>query len=192
MIDCYMENNITANEKEDDYKRRTAVIDTGAGGHVWRLDTGINYLRNVREQRGKYVVGITGHKSPLTHKGDHDILKVINLGEVTTNLISLIKILDDGGSIEGDPSKCIIKNDVGKIIITGNREKGKMYTCILKDRSNEVIESMNGDIISNDGVVQDRHLTGEEINRAKQARMLHNSLHISENKISIRIRFRLL
>ena len=130
-------------------------------------------------------MGITGHKSALTHRGDHDVLKVINLGEVTTNLISLIKILDEGGSIEGNPSRCVIKNDVGKVIITGNREKGKMYTCVLKERSSNIIESMVGNIISNDGVVVDRHLSGEEVRRAKEARKMHDSLHISEPKLAI-------
>jgi len=76
-----------------------AYIDTCAGDHVWRLDSGNKYLREVREQKGKSVVGVTGHAKPLTHVGKDRMLEKVNMGDVTNNLTSVPKILDRGGSM---------------------------------------------------------------------------------------------
>jgi hypothetical protein len=75
-----------------------AYIDSCAGDHVWKLDSK-KYLKRVVKQNGKSVIGITGDRRPLTHVGEHDILKKIHLGEVATNPISLPKILEGGGSV---------------------------------------------------------------------------------------------
>ena len=44
-----------------------SYIDTCAGDHVWRLDSGRKYLSEISEQRGKSVVGVTGHHKPLSY-----------------------------------------------------------------------------------------------------------------------------
>jgi len=40
----------------------TAYIDSCAGDHVWRMDSGIKYLKDIKLQNGRYVRGITGDK----------------------------------------------------------------------------------------------------------------------------------
>ena len=96
-----------------DNSKDIAYIDSCAGDHVWRLDSS-KYLKNVNRQYGRSVVGITGDKKPLEYVGSHNILSKVNLGNVTTNLISLPKILDNDGSIYGNKAGCIIWNKEGK------------------------------------------------------------------------------
>ena len=80
---------------------RIAYIDSCAGDHVWKLDS-YKYLSKVRRQNNKSVVGITGDRKPLTYIGEHSVLNKINLGDVTTNLISLPKLLNEDKYMEID------------------------------------------------------------------------------------------
>jgi len=76
-----------------------AYIDTCAQDNVWRIDSGMKYLKEIDRQYGKAVVGVTGDKKALSYKGKHDVIDRVHLGEVTSNRISLTKILDRGGEI---------------------------------------------------------------------------------------------
>ena len=165
-----------------DNSKRIAYIDSCAGDHVWRLDSS-KYLRNVNKQYGRSVIGITGDKKPLDYIGTHRVLDKVNLGDVTTNLISLPKILDNDGTIYGNKSGCMIWNKDGKLIIMGKRGNKGMYCCEIGNM-NKDIEVMES-IIDNDGIVYDKHLSGEEVERAKHARDLHNRMHINERVLGI-------
>jgi len=104
-----------------------AYIDTCAQDNVWRIDSGMKYLRDVDRQYGKAVIGVTGDKKPLSFKGNHDIIDKVHLGDVTSNLISLPKILDRGGAIYGNEMGCLIWNKDGELIIIGIRGSKNMY-----------------------------------------------------------------
>ena len=110
-------------------REHIAYLDTCAGDHVWRLDSGRQYLSNLIEQRGKSVVGITGHKKELTHSGEDKLVlgDRINLGNVVNNLTSIPKILDKGGSMYGNNKGCVIWDKDKKVIIRGTRGKNRMY-----------------------------------------------------------------
>ena len=123
-----------------------AYIDSCAGDHVWRLDS-CKYLKRVVKNRGKSVVGITGDRKPLTHVGEHNVLKRIYLGDVTTNLISLPKILEEGGTIYGNKCGCLIWDEKGEVIVKGIRGKRGMYKCNLKVDRGDNIKVMHSNII---------------------------------------------
>ena len=140
----------------------------------------MKYLKNVDRQYGKAVIGVTGDKKPLSFKGKHDVIHKVHLGDVTSNLISLPKILDRGGAIYGNELGCLIWDKEGNLIIRGIRGGKNMYQCNLESCKDNRIKVMRGDVIDKDGVVYEKHLTGEEVERAKLARKWHETNHINE------------
>ena len=180
-MDCELEKEVS-----------TAYIDSCAGDHVWRMDSGIKYLKDIKQQNGRYVRGITVDKKRLTHNGMNEVLGRVNMGEVTTNLISLPQMLNKGGKFYGDDKKCIMWDLQGKVCIKGKREGKGMYCCdisqlVQNNDDNVDLMAWEGQVIDEDGVIRTKHLSGEEISRAKEARNMHLALHVSEEKLKIRL-----
>ena len=171
---------IVVNYKPSDNENSIAYIDTCAQDNVWRIDSGMKYLRNVDRQYGKAVIGVTGDKKPLNFKGKHDVIDKVHLGDVTSNLISLPKILDRGGAIYGNDLGCMIWDRNGNLIIRGIGGNKNMYQCNLENCKESKIKVMKGDVIDKEGVVYEKHLSGEEVERAKLARKRHERNHINE------------
>ena len=125
---------------------------------MWRLDSGRKYLSEISEQRGKSVVGVTGHHKPLSYKGRDKVLDYVNMGDVTNNLTSVPKILDKGGSMYGNSEGCIIWDKNNKIIIRGYRGDKNMYQYNLGESK---VELMQGQVIDDKGVVYEKMLSGD-------------------------------
>jgi len=104
-----------------------AYIEICAQDNVWRIDSGMKYLRDVDRQYGKAVIGVTGDKKTLSFKGKHDVIDKVHLGDVNPNLISLPKILDRRGAIYGNDLRCLIRDKDGNLIIRGIRGYKNMY-----------------------------------------------------------------
>jgi len=182
IVECYMGNmgDVIESDKVD-----VAYIDSCAGEHIWRTDTGHKYLREVSKQEGKCVRGITGDRVKLGESGMHDILGKVYMGDVVCNLISLPNLLDKGYTMKGEKDSCEISDKLGRIVIRGYRKKGDMYQCKLKASEEEITVMMSNAVIHTNGLVQDKHLSGEEIARAKKARKLHRCLHITYKALKI-------
>ena len=181
-IKCYMGR---VKDVDEDELIDVAYIDSCAGEHIWRMDSGRKFLKNVCKQEGKCVRGITGDRVRLSESGTHDILGKVYMGEVVCNHISLPNLLDRGYTMKGDKESCEISDEKGKVVIRGYRKKGDMYQCKLKASMEEITAMMSNAVINTNGVVQDRHLSGEEIERAKRARQVHRCLHISYRALKI-------
>jgi len=163
----------------------TAYIDSGAEEHIWKSESGWLYLKNIRSQSNKCVRGITGDKVKLTHVGEHDILGRVHMGNVVCNLISLPRMLDENCTMIGDRHKCQIEDKNGNTIITGYREDKKMYQCRLSRSEDTITAMLSASVMTDQGIMRDRHLSGEEIGRAKRARMMHRSQHISYKNLQV-------
>jgi len=68
-------------------------------------------------------------------------------------------------------------------MIRGVRGKKGMYMCQLVDCKDNKVVAMNGNVIDNEGVVFEKHLSGEEVDRAKRARKIHESMHVNEHSL---------
>ena len=70
-IECYMGR---VKDVDEDELIDVAYIDSCAGEHIWRMDSGRKFLKDVGKQEGKCVRGITGDRVKLSESGIHDIL----------------------------------------------------------------------------------------------------------------------
>jgi len=175
-VECYMG---AVKDVEDKDLIDIAYIDSCAGEHIWRTDSGHKFLKNVMKQDGKCVRGITGDRVRLNESGTHDILGKVYMGDVVCNLISLPNLLDKGYTMKGEKDSCEISDESGRVVIIGYRSLGSMYQCRLKSSVDEITAMLSSAVILTNGVVQDKHLSGEDIERAKKVRKLHRCLHIS-------------
>ena len=129
--------------------------------------------------------GITGDRVRLNESGIHDILGKVYMGDVVCNLISLPNLLDKGYTMKGGKDSCEISDESGRVVIIGYRSLGSMYQCRLKSSVDEITAMLSNAVIHTNGVVQDKHLSGEDIERAKKVRKLHRCLHISYRALKI-------
>ena len=60
---------IISDYKPSDNEDSIAYIDTCAQDNVWRIDSGMKYLKEIDRQYGKAVVGVTGDKKALSYRG---------------------------------------------------------------------------------------------------------------------------
>ena len=155
----------------------TAYIDSCAGEHIWRTDSGHRFLKNVTKQDGKCVRGITGDRVKLDESGMHDILGKVYMGDVVCNLISLPNLLDKEYTMRGEKDSCEISDKNGKVVIKEYRSLGNMYQCKLKSSVDEITAMLSNAVIQTNGVVQDKHLSGEDIERAKKVRKIGRTKH---------------
>ena len=163
----------------------TAYIDSCAGEHIWRTDSGHKFLKSVTKQEGKCVRGITGDRVKLDESNMHDILGKVYMGDVVCNLISLPNLLDKGYTMKGEKDSCEISDVNGRVVIKGYRSPGNMYQCRLKSSVDEITAMLSNAVIHTNGIVQDKHLSGEDIERAKKVKKLHRCLHISYRALKI-------
>ncbi|KAK2404703.1 gag-protease polyprotein [Trifolium repens] len=123
---------LRASSREDWY------FDSGCSRHMTGEE---KYLINVRSYKASFVTFGDGAKGEIIGIGDlishglPNLKNVLLVKGLTTNLISISQLCDQGMKVNFTKSECLVNNEEGQLMLRGTRSKDNCYLWIPQEEA---------------------------------------------------------